>query len=146
VNDLSQRYHDAPAPPQRTLLLVDDEPTVRSALRRFFVRRGWVVDEAEDGERARSVLLDGAVIGGNFDVILTDIRMPRLSGMALYDAVTRVDPTMHERFIFSSGDLYDDESTLFLGRTQCPVAQKPFDLASLLAMVESIAAPDSARS
>lgn len=124
----------------RSLLLVDDEPTLRSALRRYFMRRGWCVNEAEDGEQARALLLDGDVVGGGFDAVLTDMRMPRLSGMALHDLVSRRCEAIGRRFVFSSGDMGDDEAVAYLTRTNCPVMPKPFELASLLAVVERIAA------
>ena len=126
--------------PPRSLLLVDDEATLRSALRRFFMRRGWQVLEAEDGEHARAMLLDGVTIGGGFDVVITDMRMPRLSGMALHDLVCRTDARVGERFIFSSGDTGDDDAVQFIARTGCPLISKPFELAMLLEVVERVAA------
>ena len=123
----------------RSLLLVDDEATLRSALRRYFTRRGWRVFEAEDGEQARAMLLDGELAGGGFDAIITDIRMPRLSGMALHDIVAQTDPSVSHRFVFSSGDTGDDDAIAFLARTDCPVVSKPFELSSLLAIVERVA-------
>jgi DNA-binding NtrC family response regulator len=128
------------AAPTRTLLLVDDEATLRSALRRFFTRRGWRVAEAEDGERARAMLLDGETIGGGYDAVITDMRMPRLTGMELHDMVSRTDARLGRRFIFSSGDMGDDDALEFIARTQCPVIPKPFELAALLAVVERVAA------
>lgn len=124
----------------RCVLLVDDEASLRSALRRYFVRRGWRVMEAQDGEEARAMLLDGDEIGGGFDAVISDMRMPRLTGMALHDLVSRIDAAVGRRFIFSSGDTGDDEAVAFLARTHCPVMSKPFELASLLAAVERIAA------
>jgi len=129
-----------PAPP-RTILVVDDESTLRSALRRFFMRRGWRVVEAEDGEYARAMLLDGPAIGGGFDAVLSDIRMPRLSGVELHALVADVDASVARRFIFSSGDTGDDEAVAFLERTHCPVIAKPFELGLLLSMAEQAAAP-----
>ncbi len=123
----------------RSLLLVDDEPTLRSALRRFFVRRGWQVAEAVDGEDARAMLLDGDIIGGGFDAVLTDLRMPRLSGSALHDIVAAADPAIGARFVFSSGDTFDDEAAAFIARTDRPVIPKPFELSELLALVERAA-------
>jgi len=128
----------------RSLLVVDDEAPLRSALRRFFMRRGWNVSEAEDGECARAMLLDGDRIGGGFDAVLTDMRMPRLSGIALHDLVVRADPAIGSRFIFSSGDTGGDEALEFFGRTHCPVVPKPFELAALLSLVERVAT-DSVR-
>jgi DNA-binding response OmpR family regulator len=131
--------------PSRSVLLVDDESTLRSALRRFFIRRGWHVYEAEDGEAARAMLLDTAVLGGGFDAVITDLRMPRLTGMALHELVARVAPDVSRRFIFSSGDTGDEEAAAYLARTHCPVVQKPFELASLLALVERVATDGAKR-
>ncbi len=140
LSSVTSSHAEPRATPTRTLLLVDDEATLRSALRRFFMRRGWRVVEAEDGERARAMLLDGETIGGGFDAVITDMRMPRLSGMALHDTVSRADARIGQRFIFSSGDTGDDEAVAFLARTHCPVIPKPFELSALLAVVERVAA------
>ncbi len=121
-------------------MLVDDEATLRSALRRFFVRRGWQVAEAEDGEHARVLLLDHQRDGIRFDAVLTDMRMPRLSGIELHGLVANADAQLARRFIFSSGDTGDDDAVEFLARCGCPMIEKPFDLASLLALVERVAA------
>lgn len=128
--------HSAPI---RSLLLVDDESTLRSALRRYFVRRGWSVREAEDGEAARALLLDTEIVGGGFDAVITDLHMPRLSGLELHEMVARVDANVSRRFVFSSGDTGDEEAVAYLARTNCPLVQKPFELASLLAIVERVA-------
>lgn len=103
------------------------------------MRRGWQVSEAEDGEHARALLLDGGGDACRFDAVLTDIRMPRLSGMQLHTLVARADAAMARRFIFSSGDTGDEESVEFLARSGCPVIPKPFDLAALLSLVERVA-------
>jgi DNA-binding response OmpR family regulator len=124
----------------RSILLVDDEATLRSALRRFFSRRGWTVVEAADGEFARALLLDGEVPGGGFDAIISDMRMPRVSGMELHMLVDAVDASIAQRFIFSSGDAGDTDSAAYLSRTGCPVVSKPFELTNLLALVERVAA------
>jgi len=124
----------------RFVLLVDDEATIRSALRRFFTRRGWHVGEAADGEQARQLLLEGEALGGGFHAVISDMRMPRLTGMALHEAVARIDASLADRFIFSSGDTGDEEAVEFLARTHCAVIPKPFDLPLLLSMTERIAA------
>lgn len=147
----NHNVHDAGAsamPPlhlvNRSLLLVDDEATLRSALRRFFVRRGWQVAEAEDGEHARALLLDctrdGTRDGTRFDAVLTDMRMPRLSGIELHGLVAQSDAAMARRFIFSSGDSGDEDAIEFLSRSDCPMISKPFELTALLSLVERVAA------
>lgn len=127
------------AAPERAVLLVDDEATLRSALRRFFVRRGWRVTEAENGEQARHMLLDVTPHGGGFDAIITDMRMPMLSGMELHALVSDADATLGRRFIFSSGDTGDAEAMAYLAQVGCPVVAKPFELRTLLTLVEHVA-------
>ena len=60
------------------VLVVDDEPGVRYTLRAILEDQGWTVEEAADG-------LDGLerVRRGGIDLVLTDLRMPRLDGMQL---------------------------------------------------------------
>ena len=47
--------------PVPRVLIIDDEPSIRAALRRFFTRRGWQVDEAEDGSEGLLVAADHAL-------------------------------------------------------------------------------------
>lgn len=122
----------------RAVLLVDDEASIRNALRRFFTRRGWHVTEAADGEHARALLLDGARPGGGFDAIITDMYMPRLCGTALHQMVQARSASVAARFIFSSGDTGDGEAAEYLAAARCPVLLKPFDLPQLLALVEAM--------
>lgn len=127
-----------PVPNGRAVLLVDDEASIRSALRRFFTRRGWQVTEAADGEHARALLLDGEVPGGAFDAIITDMYMPRLCGTALHQLVQARHPSVARRFIFSSGDTGDHEAAAYIADAHCAVLLKPFDLPQLLALVEAM--------
>jgi two-component system, chemotaxis family, chemotaxis protein CheY len=62
------------------VLVIDDEPDVRRIIRLTLEKRGYYIVEAEDGEQAIQVLNEGEhpmVL----DVILTDIRMPRINGL-----------------------------------------------------------------
>ena len=123
--------------PQRRVLLVDDEDAIRNALRRFFSRRGWLVEEAADGELALERLL-----GGDdpvpYDAIIRDIRMPRLTGEQLHDALLRARPHLLPRCVFSTGDVTAPEAANFLQRTHCQVLEKPFELAQLSAIVDAL--------
>ena len=127
----------AAALPPRRVLLVDDEEAIRLALRRFFTRRGWIVDEAGDGARALEQLL-----GGDdpvpYDAVISDIRMPRLTGEQLHDALQRERPQLLPRCVFSTGDVSAPEAARFLQRTQCQVLEKPFELARLAALVDAL--------
>jgi DNA-binding response OmpR family regulator len=129
---------DADRRPRRALL-VDDEPVIRFALRRFFQRQGWAVDEAEDGRAALALLLDGDGPAQAYDVVITDLRMPGLSGIELHARLERDRPELLRRLILSTGDSVSPEAAAFLRRADCPVLSKPFELAELRAMVERVA-------
>ncbi len=120
-------------------LLVDDEPVIRHALRRFFQRQGWAVDDAENGGQALALLL--AEGGPHYDVIISDLRMPDISGMDLYDRLAAERPALLDRLILSTGDSVSPEAYEFLRRSACPVLNKPFELAELRAMVGRMVAP-----
>jgi DNA-binding response OmpR family regulator len=127
------------APKPRRALLVDDEPVIRFALRRFFQRQGWAVDEAEDGRAALALLLDGDGAKDPYDVVITDLRMPGLSGIELHARLERERPELLRKLILSTGDAVSPEAAAFLRRAACPVLSKPFELAELRAMVERVA-------
>ena len=118
------------------MLLVDDEVAVRAALRRFFTRRGWTVYEAGDGETARS-MLDPAC-GNSFDLVICDLRMPRVSGCELYQWLARNRPDAIQRLVFASGDVLSQESTDFLRAAHRPILPKPFELAELGRIVDEV--------
>jgi two-component system NtrC family sensor kinase len=110
------------------VLIIDDEPSIRAALRRFFTRRGWDVDEAEDGSEGMSQLLTAKF---EFTVVISDLKMPGCSGVELHDHVAAVAPELLDRVIFSTGDVASKEAAEFVQRTRCTVLQKPFELRAL---------------
>ena len=124
-------------------LLVDDEPVIRQALRRFFVRMGWDVDEAEDGTEALRHLLgtgNGAPTR-EYAVIISDLRMPGISGIELHARLAAARPELLDRLILSTGDSVSSEAADFLRHSSCPVLNKPFELAELRAMLARVHAP-----
>jgi signal transduction histidine kinase/DNA-binding response OmpR family regulator len=69
------------------LLITDDEAQLRKILLRYFEHHGWAAMCAESCEQALSLLDENA-----FDVVITDIRMPGASGMALLEEIKRQSP------------------------------------------------------
>ncbi len=67
----------------RVLLLIDDEPNVLYSLRRHFQRLDYNVFVAENGQQALTILEQNLV-----DVIITDMRMPTMSGADLLQEVS----------------------------------------------------------
>jgi PAS domain S-box-containing protein len=114
------------------VLIIDDEPSIRAALRRFFTRRGWLVDEAEDGSEGLVSLL---ATRSNYAVVISDLKMPGCSGVELHDHIAGVAPELLDRIVFSTGDVASREAAAFVQRTRCTVVQKPFELRALESIV-----------
>ncbi|MEP6617906.1 MAG: PAS domain S-box protein [bacterium] len=118
---------DIPETP-KLALIIDDEPTIRAALRRYFTRRGFQVEEAADGNEGLAQL---DKLGDRVNIVISDLRMPGYSGIELHDELARTRPELLRRFVFSTGDVASTEAASFVNRTPCPVLQKPFELRML---------------
>jgi PAS domain S-box-containing protein len=93
-----ERAAAAAAAPARgeTILLVEDETTVRALVRGLLEERGYRVLEAESAERALELAASEAI-----DLLLTDVRMPGLTGTDLAARLTETRPEL--RVLFTSG-------------------------------------------
>ncbi len=122
------------------VLIVDDEVTIRIALRRFFVRMGWTVEEAANGEIALALLASDQAQESipRFALVVSDLRMPGINGMEMYERLKVSYPSVLRRLIFSTGDLVSEEAAAFVRSTDCNVLQKPFELATLREVVERV--------
>ena len=106
-----------------TVLLVDDDPAVRAPLARFLVRRGATVREAANGHEALAAL---EVAG--CDLIVADLRMPGMDGVALFRALSERAPELAGRTVFLSGDV-SQLGDLQAGIEPDRVLPKPVELA-----------------
>jgi DNA-binding NtrC family response regulator len=74
------------APPAR-ILLVEDDPTLARIFGRALVAAGYAVDHAGDGMEGVARLMET-----DYDAVLSDVCMPRLTGLQLLEHVTRMQP------------------------------------------------------
>jgi DNA-binding NtrC family response regulator len=121
----------------RRALIVDDEPTIRSALARYLRKRGWHADEAEDG-RAALTQLERAGADG-YQVVISDLRMPHCSGAQLHDWLADHRQDLFARLILITGDLTSPALNDFISRTPRPLIEKPFELAALAQLIDTVA-------
>ncbi|MBA2685077.1 MAG: response regulator [Gemmatimonadaceae bacterium] len=128
--------HVLAEPHPSRLFVIDDEPSIRAAIRRFLTRRGWEVEEAEDGLEAMEVLVHSAP--GYYDVVMCDLRMPNCSGVELHRALLDSRPDLVQRLVFSTGDVASSDASTFLAGSGRPVIEKPFELARLEEMIDHI--------
>ncbi|HEV7704791.1 MAG TPA: response regulator [Gemmatimonadaceae bacterium] len=126
--------HGSPSTrPHSRLFVIDDEPSIRAAIKRFLTRRGWEVEEAEDGRVALDILLRSEV--NRYDVVMCDLRMPFVSGAELHRELMQKRPDLVQRLVFSTGDVASAEAARFLAESERPVMEKPFELSLLEEML-----------
>ncbi len=104
---------------QARILVVDDEPNVRLLLAREIGDRGHEVVAVSDGAQAMEEM--GRE---NFDVVLTDIRMPGMDGMALTEWIKRTRPDTDVIVMTGYGSLETAAAAIHLGAFD--YLQKPF--------------------
>jgi PAS domain S-box-containing protein len=124
------------------VLVVDDEPPIRRALRTFFARRAWDVEEAEHGQAALDRILTAEALP-SFDLIISDLKMPGISGAMLHDRIAVERPELLDRFVVSTGDAVSADAAAFVARTRCAVLEKPFELSALDAIVREVVARET---
>jgi signal transduction histidine kinase/CheY-like chemotaxis protein len=120
-------------PPRRRILLVEDEAPIRRAMRRLLEPTHQLV-AVESGERALEEVLGGA----DYDVILCDLMMPRMSGMELYSRLEAAAPALTRRMIFFTGGAFSQGARDFLRTCGRPVLDKPIDTAALARAIADI--------
>ena len=144
VESATQRKVPAPGGPgngagaRPLVLVIDDECSVRVALARYFERGGWEVRQAEDGSEALELLADPAA--SEYQVVITDLRMPGRTGIEVHDWLAEHRPELFERLIIITGDVASPSVREFIRRTTRPVLEKPFELRALAALVQGVAA------
>jgi len=130
----------APAGGTRRVLIIDDEAPIRVAIRRYLERRGWEVEEAGDGEEALVLLGLGGdhprSLSARYDVIITDLKMPGITGIELHDRLAAVDPAGLEKLVLITGDTASSEVADFVARLRQPLVQKPFDMRALADLLD----------
>lgn len=112
------------------VLVVDDEEMLAAAIRRVLSRQHDVVitTRAEDAlEKLRA--------GETFDVIFSDLMMPQITGMELFDRITKEFPDHAPRVVFLTGGAFTQAARDFLANVPNPTLEKPIDRQSLLSLV-----------
>jgi DNA-binding NtrC family response regulator len=107
-----------------TVLIVDDEPSMRRAMRGFFERAGFQVQEAGSAEAALAHLGSGQAA----DAVVSDVLMPEVSGVAFYDRLLEVSPELANRVVFLTGASRDPRVHGSIEQRGVPLLSKTDDL------------------
>jgi two-component system NtrC family sensor kinase len=116
------------------VLVVDDEPHILHYMRATLEAWGHIPVVARDGEEALNVT---AV--EDFDLVISDLRMPRVDGREFYEALVRRQPALAARLVFSTGDTVRGDTLAFLESLDRPYLHKPFSLGELRTLLADIA-------
>jgi signal transduction histidine kinase len=116
-------------------LVVEDEPALGDAVADALRDAGFDVDRASDGEEAIACTQTRA-----YDVIVCDLKMPRVDGVAFFDHLTATAPALTKRVIFVTGDVAGTEAETFLARSGCRWLAKPFRLRDVVRTAREVIA------
>lgn len=127
-----------PSPPERTfappasaagsvVLVVEDEAALGAAVAEALADAGFVVDRAADGLEALE-----RIAGRAYDVVICDLKMPRLDGPSFYRELEKQNAPLAQRILFVTGDVAGTDAERFLEESGCRWLAKPFRLRDLL--------------
>jgi CheY-like chemotaxis protein len=127
-----------PAAPRGHLLVIDDEPLMGLTIRRMFAGAHNLTTVVEAGVGLR--LIEG---GLRYDVIVCDLLMPGMSGLAFFDALRRRAPEQASRVVFMTGGAPIEVARAMLAGLSNPILEKPFSRGELKALIDGVLERDA---
>ncbi len=116
---------------KNSILVVDDEEALRTVLSSELESEGYAVASAGDGDEAMAVLQEKA-----FDLVLLDIKMPRVDGFEVLRFIKERYPTTKVIMLTGFADLKNAIESKKLGAED--FVSKPYDLVDLLTTIERV--------
>lgn len=116
---------------KRRILVVDDEDSLRTVLSGELISEGYDVQTAADGDEAI-----GIVQKETFDLLLLDIKMPRMNGFEVLKLVKEQNPKTKVVMLTAFADLKNAIESKKLGAED--FVSKPYDLVDLLTTIERV--------
>lgn len=113
-----------------SILIVEDESALASAVSDALRDAGYTVAHAADGREALA-----RVAETRFDLVICDVKMPKLDGPSFHRSLAKASPALARRTIFVTGDVAGTDADSFLASSGCRWLAKPFRLGELLRVV-----------
>ncbi len=124
----------SPAPDVRArILLVDDDPSVTQLIIDMLSLDGYNVETAPNGIAALE-----KIEGRRYDLILTDLHMPKMDGADLYRELAKRQTHPRQKMIFLTGTAGTSEAHRLVQESGLPMLRKPFNLVELLELVRKV--------
>ena len=106
----------------KRILIIDDDQIIRE-LMEIILKKDHQVESVNSGEIALQRIKET-----NYDLIITDLRMPEIDGFKIYHWIKENKPGDEKKIIFTTGDTYEDKTKEFLKITQNLFIAKPFKI------------------
>jgi DNA-binding response OmpR family regulator len=124
---------DADREVQGRILVAEDNPPMRKIIAQTLQKRGYEVDEAEDGLKAVRILKESPP-----DLAILDVQMPKVSGFSILEAMRR-DPKFRHTPVIIATARKSKEDVLTAQRLQASgYITKPFEMQTLMEKVEAL--------
>jgi signal transduction histidine kinase/DNA-binding response OmpR family regulator len=130
---VSPERNQVPQVPDKSILIIDDEPSIASGLKRLLSRDGYTVETVANGHLALTKLRERS-----YDLLLSDMRMPEIDGPSLYRTLERQYPHLLRRVIFLTGDTLNPETKMFLEQSAVPCLTKPCTVAEIRRAIQQV--------
>ncbi len=114
-------------PPGTRALVIEDEIALDEAVAAALADEGFKVDRASNGEEALARVREA-----HYDVVICDLKMPKVDGMTFFREVSASMPQLARRLLFVTGDVAGTEAERFLEESGCRWIPKPFRLRDLV--------------
>jgi CheY-like chemotaxis protein len=116
-----------------SILIIDDEPSIASGLKRLLSRDGYIVETVANGHMALTKLRERS-----YDLLLSDMRMPEIDGPSLYRMLEQEYPHLLRRVIFLTGDTLNPETKMFLDQSAVPCLTKPCTVTEIRRAIQQV--------
>lgn len=122
---------------RKAILVIDDEQSIALLLGELLENK-YEVARMSNGVEALE-----AMAGREFDLIISDIKMPGMDGMEFFKWIETNKPSYKGKIVFTTGVVFDPKVQAFLQRANAPYLTKPFKVAKLLETVETVLGKDN---
>jgi len=109
-----------------SILIVDDEPDILKFLSHLLAAEGHQVETAGNSSDALEMIKSR-----RYSLILSDIKLPDMSGIELYQHIKKITPSLTKRVVFITGDVTGSDTRKFLTENKAHYVTKPFDIKQL---------------
>lgn len=124
----------------RSVLIVDDEESIREIVEETLAARGMIVEGAASSEEAFT-----HVLANSYDVVLCDLNLPGMTGEQLFEKLRAHSGNSTPRFVFMTGDLLGPSAVAAYREKGASVLQKPFHVSALAKHLSELLQPQPAK-